>query len=358
MNTIKKMYYLFKARFGTFTEDEFYALCAKFADNVYCIDKREDLDAKKILKVFFAHQTPNLRQLEIVYNINDDLKWLYLLFISPRRKITFDEEKFLTTEMNFGPLFRFPKKLSEGGLIHLFNENKKISRITTYVRDYELPEKWELELIERYELNKAEEEDKAEKSYSKESYKTALYTYLSSSFHKKCKSKYVQKRLLEVIDEDSWESLCKTQTLSSNVLSEDTIGELIGKGYAKALKSLLEQSYLPTVDLQKRLYAAFEDLRWELEISKLRHALHHLERETKIQLYVTFPTKDEEKIILQSLSQGTQPVFIESVVQAHLRSGFATPYYYAWVASSYPEYKEEAYKCLRKYAEECKETIR
>ncbi len=346
MNIFKIIANLYKARFGTFTDDEFRTLCERYSN----VNGRVIHDGKKgvsaVLSVFFSHQTPTLGQLNAVYD-SGDVRWLYLRNISPTRQLTAEEEQYLATLMDFGPVYRFPRKLGDVAVSLLF-ESGNIRRIAEYVRDYALPERFELELIERYEMQKPYANPD---SYSRPDYAYALKQYLSSCRQPKCQTKRVQDRLLKVADENMWEGLCASQDMTKNLLENNTIRELIAKRYAKALRALLMHSFIPTQELQRYLYATFPELKWELEISKVRHALRKLEKRTGEFWGVEAPDFDEYKIIDESIIADDQLSFIEKKVQLRIDNGNATPYFCAWATDEYPHLGESAYQCVRRFAE-------
>lgn len=346
MNIFNVIVNLYKARFGTFTDDEFRTLCERYSkvNGLFSRDGKKGVRA--VLSVFFSHRTPNLGQLNAVYAFGD-VKWLYLSNISPKRQLSPDEEHYLVTLMDFGPVFRFPRKLSEEAVNTLF-ESGNVRRIAKYVGDYALSERYELELIERYEMQKPYTNPN---NYSNPDYAYALKQYLSLCRQPKCQTKRVQDRLLKVADEDMWEGLCASQDMTKNLLENNTIRELVAKRYAKALRALLMHSFIPTQELQRYLYATFPELKWELEISKVRHALRKLEKRTGEFWGVEAPDFDEYKIIDESIIADDQLSFIEKKVQLRIDNGNATPYFCAWATDEYPHLGESAYQCVRRFAE-------
>lgn len=345
MKKIIKFLNLFKARFGTFTEEEFNALCAEFSTNLSGFFGNKNQDSRDVLSVFFHYRTPTLSELKIVYTYGDELKWLYLESISQKRKLTAYEQTYMAAFMNFGPVFRFPQQLGEEALERLFGAGD-INRIATYVRDFALPERYELELIRRC----AQEPCNIQRQFGKCNYRYALELYLSNTMAEKCCSDKVQDELLTVADESLWEKLCATQSMTENVLERNTIRELIAHGYGKALKALLMHSFVPTAELQRYLLASFPALKWELEISKVRHALRKLELETGHYWGVEAPSIEEMHLI----TSDTESENTEFMVRQRIKSGTATPYFCAWGANKCPQLGEKAYACLRAFAESCK----
>ncbi|MBQ8482146.1 MAG: hypothetical protein IJ532_06400 [Alphaproteobacteria bacterium] len=300
-----------------------------------------------VLSVFFAHQTPTLGQLNAVYEGGDNLKWLYLRNISPKRPLTSEEEQYMATMMEFGPVFRFPRKISDRA-VNLMFESGNVRRIAVYVKDFALPEAFELELIKRYEM---------QKPYARSSralrpdYAYALSQYLSMCRQPKCQTEKVQEKLLEVADEDMLEGLCASQNMSKNLLHNSTISALIAKRYSKALRAMLMHSFVPTSELQRYLYSSFPELKWELEISKVRHALRKLEKRYGEFWGVEAPNYDEYKIIDESIIAENQLDFVEGKVQSRINADIATPYFCAWATDEYPYLGENAYRCIRRFAE-------
>ena len=346
MNTIRKLKNLYKARFGTFTDDEFDALCKEYSNLSGLFNKSKRLGAETVLRVFFANRTPNLSQLNAVYSYDDNLKWLYLQNISKKRKLTDKEQYYMASFMNFGPVFRFPQKLDDAAVLRMF-EVGNVRRIATYVRDFPLSERFELELIDRY----AKQKPYGKSDYGKCDYGVALSGYLESCRYPKCLSAKVQDRLLEVVDEDMWVKLCASQSMSVNALHKNTIRELIAKRYSEAIRSLLFYSYMPTVELQRYLYSSFPKLKWDLEISKVRHALRGLELRNKEFMGVEAPSYDEAKIVEAAILTDDVVKFMEVNVCPLLKSGAATPYLCAWAVNECPQLGEIAYTCLRGFAE-------
>ncbi len=152
-------------------------------------------------------------------------------------------------------------------------------------------------------------------------------------------------------DENMWEGLCASQDMTKNLLENNTIRELVAKRYAKALQALLMHSFIPTQELQRYLYTTFPELKWELEISKVRHALRRLEKRAGEFWGVEAPDFDEYKIIDESVIAEDQMDFIKGKVQSHIDAGTATPYFCAWATDEYPHLGESAYQCVRRFAE-------
>ena len=354
MTTISKIKNLYKARFGAFTDAEFNKLCKTYdAGGMYQVSP-EKRDAECVLKTFFASKTPSSEQLKVIYGCGDSLKWLYLANLSKKRKLTNDEQLYMAESMEFGPVFRFPQELNDAALERLFKSDN-VGRIAAYVRGFALPEHYELELIGRYEEQKLQGEPE---TWQKVGYGRALELYLESSVSKKCVSANVQDRLLEVADEKMWAKLCSSQSMTVNVLEKNTIRELIAKNYLEAIGELLAHSVIPTKELQRYLRTAMPQFRWELEISKVRHALRKMELETGNFWGVEAPDFYEMKIIDISVLNEDKADYAEYSVRPRLTSGFATPYFCAWAVSFFPELGEDAYICLRNFAEKQKENMK
>ena len=343
MNIIGKLKNLFKARFGTFTEKEFGALCTSYSESAFFDSKKQN--AGSVLGVYFRHKIPTQTELNTVYKCGDELKWLYLRNISKKRKLTDYEQKYMAAFMNFGPVFRFPQQLNDEAVQCLF-EVSDIRRISTYVRDFMLPERFELELIRRYELQKPYVTPS--KAWGRD-YRYVLDQYLDHVTPGRCSSFKVQEELLRVADEELWEKLCSSQNMTVNVLEKNTIRELISHGYDKALRALLMHSFIPTQELQCCLLSAFPGLKWELEISKIRHALRKIEVESGKILGVEIPTHHEAMIIEASFLVEDMSDFAEYSVKPRIKHGIATPYFCAWAVSVCPGLGEEAYDCLRNF---------
>ena len=347
MNIFKFLISLYKARFGTFTNDEFRSLCVLYSNvnGLFSHDRKKSVSA--VLSVFFSHRTPTLGQLNAVYG-SGDVRYLYLRNISPKRQLTPEEEQYFATLMDFGPVFRFPRKLGDVAVNLLF-ESGDIRRIAKYVSDYALSEKFELELIERYEMQKPYA---SPNNYSKPDYAYALKQYLSQCKQPKCQTACVQKKLLTLCDDEMLEGLCASQNMCENALDDVSIRELITKGYKKSLRALLMHSFIKSVELQRYLLNTLPELKWELEISKVRHALCPLEKETQEFWGIEAPNFTEYKIIEDSITADDQvDRIIEGVVQSRISKGIATPYFCAWASGEYPYLGESAYMCVRSFAE-------
>ena len=353
MTTINKIKNLYKARFGAFTDTEFDELCKAYDTGGMYRVSPEKRNAECVLKTFFANKTPSSEQLKIIYGCDDTLKWLYLASISKKRRLSNDEQLYMAEFMEFGPVFRFPQELNEAALERLF-ESDNTRRISTYVRSFSLPEHYELELINRYALQKSNGESE---TWQKGGYGRALELYLESTVSKKCVSANVQNKLLEVADEKMWAKLCSSQSMTVNVLEKNTIRELIAKNYTEAVRELLAHSFIPTRELQRYLLCAMPQFKWELEISKVRHALRKMELETGKFWGVEAPDFYEMKLIDVSILNDDKADYAEYSVRPRLTSGFATPYFCAWAANFYSELGEDAYICLRNFAEKQKRNI-
>lgn len=339
---------LFKARYGTFTEEEFGNLCKVYGNVNGLFDRNRRKDVEKVLKVFLAYHTPTSTQLNELYGYGDTLRWLYLEAIPDNRALTDDEQMYLAGLMEFGPTHHFPQAINNRALVHLFGSGN-VKRIAAYAKDFTLPERFELEIIERYGKQKPYCN---RHRFGKCDYQDVLKAYLSSYAHPKCQSEEVQNKLLEVVDdEDMWVALCSNQNMDDNVLSEHTIRELIDRKYRKALRALLMHSFIPSADLRSHLLAKLPKLKWELEISKIRRALRKLEKQTNVFWGVEAPNYKEAKIIEECLTAANQLAYIEQNVLTRLSSGRATPYFCAWATDEYPHLGEDAYKCLRGFAE-------
>lgn len=337
---------LLKARFGTFTDNEFSVLCGDFANGSDLAASSKKNHARRALMVFFGHNVPTSQQLKTIYSYGDNLKWLYLSNMSSKRKLTEEEQQFMVSFMHFGPVFRFPHQLSEDAVALMFAVGD-VSRIATYVRDFPLPEQFELELIDRYAQGKPY--DAA--SFTKCDYRVALGRYLEQCQCPKCLSAKVQDKLLEVADEEMWCKLCSCHNMSENVLQKNTIRELIAKRYSLAVKALLLHSFIPTVELQRHLLSSFPDLKWELEISKVRHALRGLEIKAHSFMGVETPSYNEMKIIDCAVLNDDKSEYAERVALPLLEANTATPYFCAWAVYECPKLGEKAYACLRAFAE-------
>ena len=346
MNIFRTVVNLYKARFGAFTDDEFRSLCELYSNVNGLFSPEKIRGVRTVLEVFFSHKTPTLGQLNAIYE-SDSLKRLYLGNISKKRQLTAEEEKYMATMMNFGPVFRFPQKISDSAVSLMF-EAGDVRRIAKYVSDFSLPERFELELIKRYEKQKPYEDTN---NAFRPNYAYALTRYLSSCPQPKCESERVQEKLLEVADENMWEGLCASQNMIENLLSNNTIRELIAKKYRKAIRTLLLHSFIPTAELQRYLYSTFPKLKWELEISKVRHALRRVENRTGEFWGAEAPNFDEYKIIDESVIAEDQMDFIKGKVQSRIDAGTATPYFCAWATDEYPHLGESAYMCVRQFAE-------
>lgn len=347
MKIIRNIENLFKARYGSFTEVEFSSFCKIYGNlnGVFSLKLRKN--AERVLKIYLTHHTPTQSQLNALYSYGDKLAWLYLESISADRKLTECEQMYFATIMNFGPMHHFPRELDTKALSALF-ESGDVRRIATYVKDYALPERFELELIRRYAMQKPYQ---SKGGSLKCDYRTALSKYLSSGAHPKCVTEKVQNELLNVLDEELWVELCSNQNMSENVLSECTVYELIERGLKRPLRALLMHSFLPTCFLQSHLSSRLPQLKWELEISKVRHALRKLEKQEKAFWGVEAPDRKELKIIEESYSAVNQLEYIKDKIETRLKYGIATPYFCAWATDEYPHLGEEAYKSLRKFAE-------
>ena len=351
MGIIRFICYLFKARFGTFTDKEFEALCKEYSSHCGLFGKKKNA-VGLFLSIFFAHNVPTHQQLAILYDCSNELKWLYLRKISKKRRLSADEQMHMASAMPLGSVHRCPHRLSYAAVKCLFSR-KDIDCIVSYVRDFELPEHYELELIERYSAQKGSQE-----AFFDHDYRFALKEYLSASTHKKCRTVRVQKRLLEVGDEELLTGLCVSQSLDENILFAETMRDLVKRGYEKAFDTLLFKSFIVDGKLQSNLYSAFPKLRWKLEISKVRRALYVLEKRNKQQWFVDAPCMKELEIIEKSEVINDQLAFIAHMVLPRLKDGSATPYFCAWVADEYPHLGENAYKCLRRFAEKYLATAR
>ena len=72
---------------------------------------------------------------------------------------------------------------------------------------------------------------------------------------------------------------------------------------------------------------------------------------------VEAPNSYEMKVIDVSLLNNDKADYAEYSVKPRLISGFATPYFCAWATSFYPQLGEDAYICLRNFAEKQKRNI-
>jgi len=346
MGIIKFIRNLFKARFGTFTDEEFEALCKEYSRYGGGLFDKQAKPVKLFLSIFFAHNVPTHQQLTILYDCSgNDLKWLYLSKISKKRLLTADEQMHMASDMPFNSVYRCPQRLCDEAVACLFADNDADS-VVSYVRDFELPECHELELMERYSAQKADQEADFDHDY-----RYVLKEYLSSSAHKKCRTLRVQKRLLEVGDEELWTGLCNSQSMAENALFSETMRSLAELGYEKAFDALLHNSFIADRKLQSKVYSAFSKLRWKLEISKVRRALYALEKKNEQQWFVDAPSMEELEIIEKSEITNDQLSFIGHKVLPRLKNDTATPYFCAWAADEYPHLGESAYKCIRRFAQ-------
>lgn len=350
MNRISMLFYLLKARFATFAEEEFDALCKEYSENASGLSSDKQLPVKSVLITYFRNHTPSSNELNVVYRHSDELKWLYLGNISKKRGLTNDEQLYMASFMNFGSVFRFPQSLNDEALKLLFSTGD-VRRISAYVRDFALPESYELELIKRYAAQKPHLDRKQVFNCD---YRFALRQYLENRKPEVCKSPKVQNELMKVADGAVWEKLCACQSMTDNVLAVETIRELIAKGYRNAMRALLLHSFIPTAELQRYLLSAFPALRWELEISKLRYALRKLEIETDDYWGVEAPSMEEMKLMEKiELSEETSKSIVKIVCKKIAYSDQITPYFCAWIVNECPAIGEEVYNHLRKFAEVC-----
>lgn len=346
MQIIKNFINLFKARFGAFTDEQFDALC-KECDEYDTLDAKKHQNVARVLKMFFAHNVPNSCQLKAIYGNGENLKWLYLKSLSAKRVLTEEEQMYLATKMIFGLVFHFPQPLGDKALTALFERGNEYS-MYAYIRDFALPEQFELKLIQLYAKHQTPDvlENKATNPY-----RFVLNRYLSSSIYARRLLAKVQAELLEKVwDEDLWVTLCSAQGMRENILLDKTIYELILRKYHRALKALLFHSFISSVELQRYLYREMPELKWILEISKVRHILCKMESQTRTPLGVELPNPGENGIIKQYEGTDYKQTFVKSQTSIKLRMQTATPYFCAWAADKYSDFGETAYDCVRKFA--------
>lgn len=342
MNTLRKIYYLWKAKYGSFTDEAFVALCKEF-DNA-----QNPADIKSILRVFLANQTLRHRQLNALYEGSFALRSFYRENRGTKIPLTTQEQSYLATVMEFEYEDHFPQALGAQFIPKLF-EKWDAARIAAYVQDFPLPEEYELELIKRYGFCCTHRQDSGERV----DYIFAMRRYVFDCPHLVLQTEKAQKALLENGEEAIWKLLCSKLKLTENHLLPSVVFELITRKYTDALREMLFKSYVSTPQLQRHLVANIPSLRWQLEISKLRHAMRVKEISDNASWNAEKPTADE-LVVIESWEHGLTDDnfdFARDYAFPRLKSGKASPYLCAMIARIWPEHAEEAYNWLCRSAE-------
>lgn len=321
--------------------DDFRALCAEY-------DRKKSKLAEKTLKMFFAlWREPSDTAVDIVYAGSDDLKLLYFQNIRRGRRLTPYEQKKLVRAMPIDRFSRFPARLDKQYLSQLLEKANK-QKFAAYVDSFSLPSELESRLIE---LCVQEGEEK----YFWNSYRYVLLRYLRSSVKNKLQTPDVQLAVLALADEDLTMALVGSCNMRENYLFVSTQQYLAENAGRKVLSSLLLHTYVASEELSKKILRRFDDLRWMVEISRLRRPLRKLEIDSKRFLGVEAPSHQEAQFICQTIEKNVKrekrEEFVHDVLAPALRRCDVTPYFCAWAADEFPEVSEQAYRNVRATAE-------
>lgn len=352
MNKLKAVWYLYKARKGTFDHDEFRQLCRQYAANYQGFSSVKDNHIEKILKLFFSKHRQELPLLNCVYENGVELQRFYLSCIPTEgRELSKIEESYLTSLMDFSFIDNFPRRVSDEAVNKLF-ETADQNRLCAYVRNFSLPEKYEMLLFRKYERER-------EVYLSPQLWEKVVDQYLSLCKDAICKTEAVQKILLEVLNDEQWEKICRRQSIELNLLCDGVVQGIVERGYVQAVRSLLLNSYI-NQSLFRFLLKQIPELKWELEISKVCRALYELQVKSGWKFGVLKPSAIEASVINGYFSHSSavglnncsvDSGYFRNCIVPLLVSSKATPYFCRFVALTFKGSEEMAYKYLRKIAE-------
>ena len=341
MTIIEKFVCWYKARFSQLTDKEFIAL-----RNAY--KPKETPLIGRILATYFHRHAPRDSEMNIICEGNWAFKQLYALNTPRGRKLSKYEQHCWVFFITTGGPYRFPSALDEPALTELFDCTRP-GKVTSYVRDFALPEKFEMRLLELCRTEK-------KKPFPLNSYRRAMSNYLSFCREKRLTAPAAQKALLALNDKELTEDLLKCCTLENCILADEVIAELIASRNEDALSLLLFQSYVADNDLAQKMLEAFPQLKWQYEISKLRKPMRKLEKDTKQFFGIEAPTTSEFQLILgyagiKKDDEDRQEAFIKIRLLPKLKSKASSPYFCAWAAYNFPDTAEKAYQSVRSTAE-------
>lgn len=341
MTIIEKLVCWYKARFSQLSDKEFTALrdAYKLASTPFI---------ERILATYFRHHIPKNSEVNIICEGNYSFQQLYVLNTPRGRKLSEYEQHCWVYFMPLGGPYRFPSALDEPALTELLDSGAPC-KIAAYVRDFALPEKFELRLLE---LCKKEEK----KRFPLNTYHSAVFNYLTFCRESRMTSPTSQRALLAINDEKLTEALMKLSSLDNCLLAGEVIADLIADRNKAALSLLLFKSYVADKDLVQKMLEAFPQLKWQYEISKLRRPMRKLEKDTGEFFGIEAPTALEQKLILGYLGirkddDERRGIFIRIRVLPRLKSTAGSPYFCAWAAYNFPETSEKAYQSVRSAAE-------
>ena len=341
MKIIKFLLCWFKAHFCTLGLDDFNALC----DDFEC--SKHHIISQLALKKYFAVHMPFKQELDRIYAGNFDLRWLYLKSISPKRRLSDDEQYFLVCDMPTGGSFRFPSALRAPALKMLF-ERASPQKIGDYAEDFVLPTDYELRLIE---LCRKEKDHKVK---FLNSFRRALMRYLRHAEGYKLMTPEVQMAVLALDDEEVTIAMIENCNLTTNILFMPVLKILVEQGSLNALKKLLSRSFIRSDELAQKMLQRFPQLKRAYDISCLRRPLYKLEKESKQFWGTEAPTMDEHQFIIHAIEADAEKKNREAFVANHLlprlASAGTTPYFCAWCADTFPETGEQAYQKMRQIA--------
>lgn len=352
MGIIKKLQLFYKAWKGNLSIDELSGLCAQ------CEDKLDKglLSAQECLKMCFRRNLTEA-EAETVAKSSWAVQNLYLQTVRDC-ELSEAEQAMLVRQMPWDMTKQFPAPLNDELAAELF-AGKDARKIVAYCRQFVLPEKLELELIDNYRRSLTDESFAMPYGFLEKKlngWKEALHRYLTANFSQgRMAGEASQQALLALNEAAMTVALMKCADILHNPLSEKTLTALIEGKNEEAIRVLLRESYLPT-KVSPALTKCLPQLKYQDNIATLRHALAKVENELGRFLGAESPSANEFTAVQEYITHvGTEEQKAEflEVWLLPMLYGEISPYMCAWVAYYYPEKAQQAYKVLREYAKSC-----
>lgn len=353
MNIILEVKLLIKAKYGRLSKDEFTMLAKVYHTEPRARDYRV---CEKILRLYFRNNQLTQEIADIVGNAS--YQNVQNLFLDNKKEpLSEIEQAMLVRQMKWDIIKKFPAPLDEPFIAEMF-ERREPLKIIAYCRDFQLSEKWEHFLFEKYlESLKTPDEQmmcgitkKTDNGWHK-----ALVAYLSGGFEQsRMADADMQQKILELQDDDLLLLYLRRCTMAYQPLTENSWRYLMEIKHLAGIRLLLKRSYAPETVVTD-IKVQFPELKWPLIISQKRYKIYLLEKEYRLFLGAQAPTYNEHKVILlyiQSEDRKEKDVKLFcSMYIKPLLSGLVSPSTSAWIAYHFPKLEEKAYHAMRRYIE-------
>ena len=336
MKTIRNLCLSFKAWVGTLSIKQFEFMCLEF-------DRSGGRKFRSSLsKYLSSRRTPSTDEINAIYGGSCELQWLYLAQMTSRKLSEYEESR-LVTAMPMGGDYRFPQELKEREALQQLFSFKNVTKLAIYLHDYLVPEEYELKLLD----------------FCKKIHSTKLlenYLEYKEGYEKNYPffGEKAQNAFLEIASDELLEKWFNNYfSFEKNFLTEESIKSIIVRNSRQVMSTYLLNTYLPTKEFQRKVLEKYPELKWQLEISKLRRPLLLIEWQKSLGLAVDMPTEDEIVFMEDTLDtiDSLQDKQLYEKERLNYRLQTASPALCAWIAREFPALEQKAYQHVRRIAE-------